>query len=262
MDPTSMSQAHRTELHALPGALQAGRGDSAPVAPARLRLRSNEARPQSGQIRSRERVRSLAEVYTNQREVDAMLDLVADMFPSVADPNNTYRTSLEPACGSGNFLVAILSRKLEFVSARRYGRGEGYEHRILGCLASIYGIDISADNVAESRDRLRARVNGHLDRDLGADPVSAGFVSAAEVVLESNIVKADALADVSTIELVEYRPGPRGTFIREWFLLDAEQCIPSLLSPAPRRDEAPVHYSLLGAHPDPVTASEELEGAA
>ncbi len=108
------------------------------------------------QIKSRERVRDLAEVYTHKREVDAMLDLVPDMFPSVEDPGNTDRIFLEPACGSGNFLEEILRRKLAFVTTRRFGRGERYEHRILRCLTSIYGIDISADNVEESRDRLRA----------------------------------------------------------------------------------------------------------
>lgn len=60
-----------------------------------------------GQIKSRDRVRDLAEVYTHKREVDAMLDLVPGMFPSAADPGNTDRTFLEPACGSGNFLVGL-----------------------------------------------------------------------------------------------------------------------------------------------------------
>lgn len=65
--------------------------------------------PNQGQIKSRERVRDLAEVYTHKREVDAMLDLVAEMFPSQNDPSNTDRTFLEPACGSGNLLEEILS---------------------------------------------------------------------------------------------------------------------------------------------------------
>ncbi len=262
MGPVASSHPHRTELTGLAGALPAGVGDAAPTAFGRLRLASDEARPEAGQIRSRERVRNLAEVYTHKREVDAMLDLVAGMFPSAADPGNTDRTFLEPACGSGNFLEEILRRKLAFVTAQRYERGERYEHRILRCLASIYGIDITADNVAESRNRLRVLVNAHLDRDFESDPASAGFVSAAEVVLETNIVQADALADVSTIELVQYRPGPGATFIREWSFLDAEEGVPDLFSPAPRRDEAPVHFSYLSAHPEPVTAPEALEGAA
>jgi hypothetical protein len=69
-------------------------------------------------------VRDLAEVYTHEREVNAMLDLVPDMFPSAADTDNTDRAFLEPACGDGNFLVEILRRKLRYVTPRRCGRGE------------------------------------------------------------------------------------------------------------------------------------------
>jgi len=262
MRPVASSHPHRVELHGLSRALQAGVRDPAPAAFGRLRLASDERRPEAGQIRSRERVRDLGEVYTHQREVDAMLGLVAGMFPSAADPGNIGRTFLEPACGSGNFLEEILRRKLAFVTAQRYGCGERYEHRILRCLSSIYGIDISADNVAESRNRLRALVNAHLDGDLESAPASAGFVSAAEVVLETNIVQADALADVSTIELVEYQSRPGATFIREWSFVDADQRTPELFSPAPRRDKAPVHYSLLSAYPDPVTAPNAQGSAA
>src|SRR5215218_1123472 len=115
-----------------------------------------------GQIRSRERVRGLAEVYTHEREVKAMLDLVPDMFPSGRDSGNTDRTFLEPACGHGNFLVEILRRKLEYVTCRRYGRGERFEHRALRCLASVYGIDICDDNVGESRERMRSLIGAHV----------------------------------------------------------------------------------------------------
>lgn len=107
---------------------------------------------QSRQIKTRKRVRDLAEVYTHKREVDAMLDLVADMLPNSDDPTNTDRKFLEPACGSGNFLEEILVRKLRYVTAERYGRGARYEHRILRALASIYGIDIDQSNV-DTKDR-------------------------------------------------------------------------------------------------------------
>lgn len=72
-----------------------------------------------GQIKTRERVRDLAEVYTHKREVDAMLDLIPDIFPSEHSPSNTDRKFLEPACGSGNFLEDILHRKLSYVTTRR-----------------------------------------------------------------------------------------------------------------------------------------------
>ena len=123
----------------------------------------------NGQIKSRERVRDLAEVYTHEREVNAMLDLVPGMFPSVGDSGNTDCTFLEPACGHGNFLVEILRRKLAYVTPRRYGRGERFEHRVLRCLASVYGIDISEDNVGESRERMRSVISGHVEDHLGAE---------------------------------------------------------------------------------------------
>lgn len=208
----------------------------------------------NGQIKSRERVRDLAEVYTHKREVDAMLDLVADMFPSADDPQNTDRTFLEPACGSGNFLEEILRRKLEHVTVRRYGRGERYEHRILRCLASIYGIDINVENVAEARDRLRALINSHLDLDLNTQAASPAFTSAAEVILSTNIIHADTLADPAAIVLIEYRPGRAGTFTREWSSLAAPAQVPDLFNSAqPRRDEAPIHYGRLADHPEPVS---------
>lgn len=204
------------------------------------------------QIKSRERVRDLAEVYTHKREIDTMLDLVGDMFPSAANPSHTDAKFLEPACGSGNFLEEILRRKLAFVSAQRYGRGERYEHRLLRCLASVYGIDINEDNVLESRDRLRALLNSHLDMDLNTKAVSAAFVSAVEGVLHTNIVKADTLTQAASIELVEYKPGRSGTFTREWSTLEPTQGDNLFSLFEPRRDAVPVHYSRLFDHPDPV----------
>jgi SAM-dependent methyltransferase len=208
--------------------------------------------PAAHQIKSRQRVRDLAEVYTHKREVDAMLDLVADMFPNTADPGNTDRTFLEPACGSGNFLEEILRRKLAAVTTRRYGRGERYEHRILRCLASIYGIDISQDNIDEARDRLRALINSHLDNDLNTQAVSPGFVEAAEVLLVTNIVCADTLND--RIELIAYHPGRSGTFRREWLVLGENHADSLFEALTPEGDARPIHYSDLASNPDPVSS--------
>lgn len=211
---------------------------------------TNNGHAPAHQIKSRERVRDLAEVYTHKREVDAMLDLVPDMFPNAEDPGNTDRTFLEPACGSGNFLEEILRRKLAWVTVRRYGRGERYEHRILRCLASIYGIDICEENVKETSDRLRAVINSHLDHDLNTQAVSPAFVDAAEAILSTNILCADTLAD--KVELVAYTAGRSGTFRREWSLLGEsnEDNLFSMLEP--KSDARPIHYSDLAAHPDPV----------
>ena len=208
-----------------------------------------------GQIKSRERVSNLAEVYTHEREVNAMLDLIPDMFPRAEDPGNTDRLFLEPACGHGNFLVEILCRKLAYVTPRRYGRGEGFEHRVLRCLTSIYGIDISGDNVQDARGRMRAVIAEHLACHLGADNPTAGFGDAVDAILETNLIRADALADAAEIEIVEYQPGNAGTFIREWsHPLDSHANEPNLLSLDVRCDDVPVHYSELAHQPGPVRA--------
>lgn len=210
----------------------------------------------ASQIKSRERVRDLAEVYTHKREVDAMLDLVADMFPSDEQPLNIDRTFLEPACGSGNFLEEILRRKLAFVTTDRFGRGERYEHRLLRCVSSIYGIDISPDNVLEAQDRLRALVNSHLDNDLNTKAVSRAFVTAVEVILATNIIGANTLDDAATIELIDYRPGPGCTFVREWSFLEPAANEENLFSALmQRKDAIPVHYSKLIDHPQPYQGS-------
>jgi hypothetical protein len=200
------------------------------------------------QIRSRIRVRDLAEVYTHDREVNAMLDLVPDMFPTEDDPGNTDRTFLEPACGHGNFLVEILRRKLTYVTTSRYGRGENFEYWVLRCLTSIYGIDISEDNVVESCKRMRSALEAHLD---GIE-VTRGFTEAVGVILSTNIQRADTLTDARRVELVEYRPVGNGTFVREWSYLE-EQELDLFSDPEPRRDAEAVHYSELIDHPEALT---------
>lgn len=92
------------------------------------------------QIKSKQRVKEHAEVFTAEREVKAMCDLI----PSETWENITS-TFLEPACGTGNFLAEIYSRKLQRCKNEKDG---------LKALNSIFGVDIQADNVAESRLRL------------------------------------------------------------------------------------------------------------
>ncbi len=101
-------------------------------------------------IKSTDRVRDLAEVFTPAATVQTMLDfLPAEMW--AVHPSPTF---LEPACGDGNFLVAILDRKLDAVAlAHRRGglpaglTSEAIEFHGLEALASIYAVDISRDNV-------------------------------------------------------------------------------------------------------------------
>lgn len=204
------------------------------------------------QIKTRQRVRDLAEVYTHTREVTAMLDLVPDMFPTVDAPSNTDRKFFEPAAGSGNFLEGILRRKLAFVTADHYRSTVLYEHRLLRGLASIYAVDIDSENVDESKDRMKHVMQSHLDNDLNTKVPTPGFASAVDAILETNIVLANTLTDLHSIEWVDYRASRNGTFQREWST--AGEAGQLDLFSVPKSDEVPIHYSLLASNPEPVMA--------
>jgi len=105
-------------------------------------------------------------------------------------------------------------------------------------LASIYAIDIDPENVQECKDRLRATVESHLSNDLNARVASEGFASAVEVILGTNIICADTLKDAHAIEFIDYQPGRRGTFVREWSPLESQGSQLRLIS-MPGREEAP-----------------------
>ncbi|MCM1437776.1 MAG: hypothetical protein NC131_01000 [Roseburia sp.] len=94
----------------------------------------------NSQIKSKKRVQKFAEVFTNEREVKAMCDLIpCEVW------QNIESTFLEPACGTGNFLAEILERKLKLCESEKDG---------LKALNSLFGIDIQEDNVKECRERL------------------------------------------------------------------------------------------------------------
>lgn len=211
------------------------------------------------QIKTRERVRDLAEVYTHEREVNAMLDLIPDMFPA-ASTRHVDVTFLEPACGSGNFLEEILRRKLAGIRFSRVRSIPRYEHWLLRALASIYGVDISADNVEESRLRLIELLRSHYHNDANTVAPSEGFTSAARTIVASNIIHADFLADASTTEVVDYQPGHGGMFMRTWSMLDDSaqaKCEPDLFNPEPepKLDQVPVHYTQLAVNPGPTRST-------
>lgn len=206
------------------------------------------------QIKTRQRVRDLAEVYTHAREVTAMLDLVQDMFPSEDDPDNIDRKFFEPAAGSGNFLEEILRRKIRFVTALRCGTPEQYEHWLLRALASIYAIDIDPENVDESKERLRSVLRSHVSGDARSTAPSPAFTAAIDAILETNIVLANTLTDLDSIEWVDYQPGPNGTFLRDWSV--AGEAAQADLFSESRADLVPLHYSALAKHPEPMTPAD------
>lgn len=103
---------------------------------------------QKTQIKSKKRVAEHGEVFTNEREVKAMCDLVAQECDRIDS------RFLEPACGDGNFLAEILTRKLATVKKLYKSNPYDYERYSVLAVTSVYGVDILADNVAECRERL------------------------------------------------------------------------------------------------------------
>lgn len=160
----------------------------------------------SSQQVSRERVANFGEVYTGKREVNDMLDLVK---------NETERIEsrfLEPACGTGNFLVEVLERKLRIVQAR-YGKSQlEYERYSFLAVASLYGIDIQECNVEDCRKRLFGVFDWSYS-ELYGDKARNECRRAVKFVLSRNMIHGDALK----LETVDARPGP--IIFSEWSLV-------------------------------------------
>ncbi|MHB9026400.1 MAG: SAM-dependent DNA methyltransferase [Armatimonadota bacterium] len=145
------------------------------------------------QVISKKRVADHGEVLTGDREVNAMLDLVKQ------ETERIESRFLEPACGTGNFLTAILKRKLAVVE-KRYGRSQlEYDRNAVLAVSSIYGIDILEDNVRECRRRLVDIVDRHYSRFFKED-----FIAAVTFIIDRNIIWGDAL----TYKTVGENPQP------------------------------------------------------
>ncbi|MBS1629121.1 MAG: SAM-dependent DNA methyltransferase [Bacteroidetes bacterium] len=138
-------------------------------------------------IKSRQRIADHGEVFTAQREVRAMIELVND---EAARIDSRF---LEPACGTGNFLAEILSRKLRVVYERYRSSPLEYERYAILALTSIYGIDILPDNVDECRQRLYSIWDAAYSTALGTKAKDEARAS-ARFILSKNILWGDALS--------------------------------------------------------------------
>ncbi len=168
---------------------------------------------QTTHVKSRQRVADHGEVFTPPWMVEAMLDLVR------AETERIDSRFLEPACGSGNFLVAILRRKLAAVELR-YGRSEfERRHYALLALMCIYGIELLPDNIAECRANVLEVLAGYLGVDEGSETWRA-----ASHVLAVNLVHGDALTmrthEGEPITFAEWGYVGKGRFRRRDFRLD------------------------------------------
>lgn len=139
----------------------------------------------SKQIKSRKRVAEHGEVFTADREVNAMLDLVNDEIKRIDS------TVLEPACGEGAFILKIFDRKMNVINSFKW-TGWAKEYFTLRAISSIYGVDIQKDNVSICKDKLEKEVLVNFSNP------SESFVTMLREILDKNIVCGNTLTTSST----------------------------------------------------------------
>ncbi len=137
----------------------------------------------SAQIKSKERIVNFGEVFTPEREVNAMVDMAEDLAYSISS------RILEPSCGTGNFLAEILSRKLQTAEREAKGSREAFERLALQALASIYAVEIMHDNALEARRRLEEQTVQALEEN----GLGARCLPFIRDVLDANIVQGNFL---------------------------------------------------------------------
>ena len=138
------------------------------------------------QTKSKQRVADHGEVFTNSREVNAMLDLVKQ------ETERIESRFLEPACGNGNFLAEVLNRKLNVVDLR-YGKSQlEWERNVIVAISSIYGVDILEDNAQECRERLYDLFNGRYTKAF-SEKCKEDCKTSIRFLLKRNILWGDAL---------------------------------------------------------------------
>jgi len=164
-------------------------------------------------VKSKKRVADHGEVFTPAWMAEAMLDLVK------GETERIDSRFLEPACGSGNFLVQILRRKLTAVELK-YGKSEFEKrHRALQALMCVYGIELLPDNIVECRGNLLDVFAEYLGLDETHD-----LYRAASFVLSQNLVHGDALSMLDSskqpITFAEWGYLGKGKFQRRDFRFD------------------------------------------
>ena len=169
---------------------------------------------QRSQIKSKERVSERGEVFTAEREVNAMLDLVAN---ECLRPDSRF---LEPACGDGNFLSAILKRKLTELRRKYKKSPRDYEKQAIVAIGSLYGVDIMNDNVLSCRERLYAIWNEEYSAHCKSDS-SDEARDAARFIIGRNIVNGNALTLMCVDDEGNDTSAP--IVFSEWSLISATQ---------------------------------------
>lgn len=138
------------------------------------------------QVKSKKRVTDHGEVFTSEREVNAMLDLVKQ------ETERIDSRFLEPACGNGNFLAEVLRRKLAVVETKYKKSQIDYERYAIMAISSIYGVDILEDNAQECRERLFEIFDAQYSK-LYKNECKEECRASVKFLLKRNILWGDAL---------------------------------------------------------------------
>jgi len=153
-------------------------------------------------IQSKERVKEFGEVFTPDKIVNDMMDLVDKQFGELSAEDYILKTILEPACGDGQFLIRILYRKLLKVAELPVDQRP---LALVKALSSIYGVDIQADNVKNARDRMFKVTTGKEITSFDLDNVPKPIIVELDIeyteqllnvinfILENNIIVANTL---------------------------------------------------------------------
>ncbi len=165
-------------------------------------------------IKSKKRVADHGEVFTPPWLVENMLDLIK------GETERIDARFLEPACGSGNFLVPVLQRKLAAVETKFGKSAFEKRHYALLALMCCYGIELLPDNIAECRANMLEVFAEYLNLTDDADET----YRAAFFVLSLNLVHGDAMTmrdmNGAPISVVEWAYLSKGKFQRRDFRLD------------------------------------------
>jgi hypothetical protein len=174
--------------------------------------------------------------------VNQMLDIVSEELET--GPNFVDATFLEPAAGDGNFLVAILRRKLSAIEARL--PSQVWERESLFALASIYGIELLEDNHGDAQaTMLKQFLAWHMEHGTNTRERTM-LHQAAKFLIGTNIRRGNTLTgmapDGSEIEFSWWHRTPDNLVMREPFTFNS------------LRDDAPA-VDLFVAFDDPVAYS-------
>ena len=137
-------------------------------------------------IKSKKRVADHGEVFTHEREVNAMLDLVKQ------ETERIDSRFLEPACGSGNFLAEVLQRKLNIVTKKYKKIQLEFERYAVLAISSIYGVELLPDNAQECRDRLLG-IFTRVYENIYKNKINGEVINSADYLLSKNIICGDAI---------------------------------------------------------------------